>query len=66
MTLHGIFFIVALLAKPVIVLVSLAYVFTFIALAISGTSVKFEVVSLVSIIMTTDILHTILLWMTIS
>ena len=48
MILHGIFFIVALLAKPVIVLVSLAYVFTFIALAISGTSVMFEVVSLVS------------------
>jgi len=46
MTLHGIFFLVALLAKPVTVLTSLAYVFTFIALAISGTSVMLEVVSL--------------------
>ena len=46
LTIHAIFFIVALLAKPVIVLVSLAYIFTFIALTISGTSVMFEVVSL--------------------
>ena len=46
MTLHGIFFLVALLAKPVGVLVALAYIFTFIALAISGTSIMFEVVSL--------------------
>ena len=46
MTVHGIFFLVALLAKPVGVLVALAYIFTFIALAISGTSIMFEVVSL--------------------
>ena len=46
MTLHGVFFLVALLAKPVVVLVSLAYIFTFIALAISGTSIMFEVISL--------------------
>ena len=46
MTLHGVFFLLALLAKPVVVLVTLAYVFTFIALAISGTSIMFEVLSL--------------------
>ena len=46
MTLHGVFFLVALLAKPVVVLVTLAYICTFIALAISGTSIMFEVISL--------------------
>lgn len=45
MTLHGVFFLVALLAKPVVVLVTLAYIFTFIALAISATSIMFEVIS---------------------
>ena len=46
LTLHGIFLLVALLAKPVAVLVTLAFVSTFIGLAISGTSIMLEVFSL--------------------
>ena len=46
MTLHGVFFLVALLAKPLAVSVTLAYVSAFIALAISGTSIMLEVFSL--------------------
>ena len=47
LTLHIIFLLVALLAKPVVtVLVTIAYVSTFIGLAISGTSVMLEVISL--------------------
>jgi len=46
LTVHAVFFLVAVLAKPVIVVVSLTYVFMFVALAISGTSIMLEVLSL--------------------
>ena len=46
LALHGIFLLVALIAKPVAVLVTLAFVSTFVGFAISGTSVMLEVFSL--------------------
>ena len=46
LTLHGIFLLVALFAKPVAVLVTLSFVSTLIGSAISGTSVMLEVISL--------------------
>ena len=46
LTLHGVFWLVALLAKPVGVLVTLAYMFALIALAISSTSIMLEALSL--------------------
>ena len=45
LTFHAIFILVSLLAKPVAVLVTLGYASSFIAMAISGTSVMLEVVS---------------------
>ena len=46
LTLHGIFLLVAFLAKPVAVLVTLSFVSTLIVFTISGTSVMLEVISL--------------------
>jgi len=46
LTVHAVFFLVAILAKPVVVIVSLAYILMFVALAVSGTSVMLEVLSL--------------------
>ena len=46
LTLHFIFFMVALPVKPLVVIVSLVCVLTFTALAISSTSIMMEVVSL--------------------
>ena len=46
LTVHVVFFLVAILAKPVVVIVSLAYILMFVALAVSGTSIMLEVLSL--------------------
>jgi len=46
LTLHAMFFLGAVLAKPVVVLVSVAYMVAFVGLAISGTSIMLEVISL--------------------
>ena len=46
LTVHTMFFLVTVLAKPVVVMVSVAYMLTFVALTISGTSVMLEVISL--------------------
>ncbi|XP_065884889.1 uncharacterized protein [Dysidea avara] len=46
LTVPTMFFLVTVLAKPVVVMVSVAYMLTFVALTISGTSVMLEVISL--------------------